>query len=552
MYQQRIDGIKQSLDNLSTIYDKHDQELVDEVTAMNDLLSKKEKENRELQNRNNMLEINNKSHDKENARIGFAGGVFGVIVGVILTFIFSSYAEAQQNHFDPNNRAFERAQEGKQFQRAWEQHYGGKRSNKEWHDKKRIDGLQPVVSAIDYATRNLYIFNYETDAMITIAQSDIQGWNMDLPLQHTAISSDGKRFWVSTDATVNEPPRVWLLEVKEIDWENNTAKLKVESEIEVGGIGEPATLPNIEPVTGSTQEIADWIRPSMTQVHAQTFLPFSDFMYMTEYTTDKVHVFKNGKNQMELVNTIQMPGWTDQTHGIIFNAAGSVGLGTGYFYDNNLIDVYKPNRQNGELTQVGQIELAIDVDGQKFVAPMTHLVAWIDSRYAVVATMQHDRTSLTPADVDGFIGPSVWLLDSTELTATMIIDKADNSGDAGVFRSASDVAVVNGKLYIAEEDSVRQQNVNNARDGYVSIFDITNRLNPVFLKRLEPGVDLPVNYNIAHTLSPTVDGRFVMLGSWHSGVLAKIDTYDDQVTHIWGANDGLVMVHGIFTAGSLR
>lgn len=472
---------------------------------------------------------------------------------LLATLIFiPGFASAQVNHFDPHNRAFERAQEGKQWHEAWKKHYGHKQSKAAWHGQKRQDGLQPVVSAIDYATRNLYIFNYETDQMVTIPQSEIIGWNMDLPLQHTAISADGKHFWVSTDATVNEPPRVWLLKVKKLDWENLTVRLQVKSEVEVGSIGEPATLPNIEPVPGSTQEIADWIRPSMTQVHGQTFLPFSDFMYMTEYTTDKVHVFKNGKNKMELVNTIQLPGWTDQTHGIIFNAAGSVGLGTGYFYDNHLIDVYKPNQETGELAQIGQIELALDVDGQKFVAPMTHLVAWIDTRYAVVATMQHDRTSLTPADVDGFVGPSVWLLDSTDLTATLIIDKADNAGEPGVFRSASDVAVVNGKLYIAEEDSVRQQDVGNARDGFVSVFDLTDRLNPVFLKRLEPGVDFPANYNIAHTFSPTVDGRFIILGSWHSGYVIKIDTYDDTVAHLWGPSDGLVMPHGVYAAGGLR
>ena len=464
---------------------------------------------------------------------------------------FLNYALASENHLDPHNRAFDRAQKGKQWQSAWEKHYGHKESKAAWHASKKQDGLQPVVSAIDYATRNLYIFNYETDQVLTIPQSEIRGWNMDLPLQHTAISADGKHFWVSTDATVNEPPRVWLLEIKKLDWENETVRLHVKSEIEVGGVGEPATLPSIEPVPGSTQEVADWIRPSMTQVHGQTFLPFSPFMYMTEYPTDKVHIFRNGKNKMELVDTVQIPGWTDQTHGIVFNNVGSIGLGTGYFYDNSLIDVYKPNRETGALEQVGQVELAIDVDGQKFVAPMTHLVAWIDARYAVVATMQHDRTSLTPADVDGFVGPSVWLIDAVDLTATMIIDKADNAGDAGVFRSASDVAVINGKLYIAEEDSVRQQDVGDARDGYVSVFDLTDRLNPVFLKRLEPGVDFPQNYNIAHTFSPAGD-RFLILGSWHSGYVIKIDTYDDTVAHIWGPNDGLVMPHGVFAAGGLR
>lgn len=475
------------------------------------------------------------------------------ILTLFFVLFFAVGAQAGQNHFDPHNRAFDRAQQGKQWHKAWKQHYGHKQSKKQWHDNKRQDGLQPYVSAIDYATRNVYLFNYENDELITISQGDIRGWPGDLPLQHTAVSADGKHMWISTDATVNEPPRVFMLGIKSINWNNNTAQLKVESEIEVGGIGEPATLPDIEAVPGSTQEVADWIRPTMTQVHAQTFLPFSKYMYMTEYTTDKVHVFKNKKHKMVLKDTIQIPGWTDQTHGIIFNSAGSVGLGTGYFYDNALIDVYEPNRKTGELVTKGQIELSLVTEGgEKFVAPMTHLVAWMDTRYAVVATMQHDRTSLTPMDVDGFIGPSVWVLDVVDMTATKIIDKANNAMEGGVFRSASDVAVVNGKLYIAEEDSVRQQDVSDARDGYVSVFDISDRFNPVFLKRLAPGVDLPANFDIAHTFSPTVDGRFIIMGSWHSGYVVKIDTYDDTVAHVWGPEDDIVMPHGIFSAGSRR
>ncbi len=82
--------------------------------------------------------------------------------------------------------------------------------------------------------------------------------------------------------------------------------------------------------------------------------------------------------------------------------------------------------------------------------------------------------------------------------------------------------------------------------------DMTDRLNPEFLKRLEPGVDLPVGYRIAHTFSPSVDGRFIMVGSWMSGYVIKIDTYNDTVDHVFGPDDGLVMPHGVFSAGSLR
>lgn len=475
------------------------------------------------------------------------------VVALLALAVMSAGAQAGQNHYDPNNKAFDRAQAGKPWHKAWKKHYGHKKSKRSWHDNKRQDGLQPLVTAIDYATRNIYIFNYENDEMITIQQSEIQDWPGDLPLQHTAITADGQHMWVSSDATVNEPPMIFRLGIKKLNWNNNTAKLKVESVSEVGGVGEPATYTPAEEVGGSIQSTPAWIQPSMTQVHAFTFLPFSDWMYTTEYPTDKVHILKNRKHKTVLKDTVQIDGWTEQTHGVMFNASGSTGVGVGYFFDNTKLDVYKPNRKTGELVPFGQIELAMEGEnGEKFVAAMTHLISWLDERYAVTASMQFDRTSLTPADVDGFIGPSIWLLDTVDLTATKIIDQATNVGGGGVFRSASDVAVVNGKLYIAEEDSILLPHIDDARDGFVSVFDLSDRLNPVFLKRLEPGVDLPAGYNIAHTFSPSVDGRFVIVGSWHSGYVIKIDTYDDTVAHIWGPDDGLVMPHGVFAAGGLR
>ncbi len=480
--------------------------------------------------------------------------ILALIVAITMIFAAAdSMAGNNYNHYDPHNKSYERAQKGKAWQNMWKKHYVHKKTKKQWHDSKKQDGLQPYFTGIDYSTRNIYIFNNDNLELITVSQDSIQGWHWNLPLQHTAITADGKHMWVTTDATESQPPRIIRLGIKNVNWNNNTAKLKVESELEVGSAGEPSTLPDVSAVQGSTQEIATWIQAAMTQVHAPTFLPFSKFMYWTEYPTSKVHIVKNNKHKSKLKDTFVKPGWTDQTHGIFFNSSGTLGLGTGYYYDNGFVDLYKPNRLTGELTPIGQIELAATTEhGEKFIAPFTHLVDWIDERYAYTVTMQHDRTSLTPMYTDGFVGPSVWLIDTEEMTATKVIDQSMAAAQGGVFRSGSDIAVVNDKLYIAEEDSVRQENVDDARDGYISIFDITDRANPVFLKRLEPGVDLPTGYNIAHTLVKSKDNRYVNVFSWHSGWVIQIDTYDDTVSHVWGPDDGLVMPHGGFASGQIR
>ena len=68
--------------------------------------------------------------------------------------------------------------------------------------------------------------------------------------------------------------------------------------------------------------------------------------------------------------------------------------------------------------------------------------------------MQFDKTSLTPSSTNQIIPPSVWLIDTLAGTAKKILDHTDQVNGKGVFRSASDLAVVNGKLYIAEEDTL--------------------------------------------------------------------------------------------------
>jgi len=245
------------------------------------------------------------------------------------------------------------------------------------------------------------------------------------------------------------------------------------------------------------------------------------------------------------VDPIVIPEYTEQTHGVTFNKSGSIGLGTGYFFDNSMIDVYQPNRKTGELDVIGQIRLGTE----KRHAAFTHFVYWLDERFALTATMQLDKTSLTPATTKEIIPPSVWLLDTVEGTATKIIKHTKRVNGHGVYLSASDLAVVNGKLYIAEEDTIDYE---FGEGGYISVFDITDRYNPRFLKRMKPGNELPNGYAVAHTISPTPDNRHLIVASWVSGYVLKIDTLTDTVVKAWGPEDGLVSPHGLYTAGSDR
>lgn len=405
--------------------------------------------------------------------------------------------------------------------------------------------LQPVATAIDYYNGMLYLINYDNDKLIIIDPTSLSGWPGKVPLQHTLVLPEGNKFYVTSDNTKEHPSYIIALKVNSIDWDTKSAAITVESVMAADAPDNPSELPHVEAIN-KRQPIPNWLVGRGTQIHGPTILPYSDYIYFTEFTSDRVRVVNHKTNELVSgVDPIVIPGYTEQTHGVNFNRSGSIGLGTGYFFDNNIIDIYKPNRETGELRAAGQIMLG----DEKQYAALTHFTYWIDERYAVTASMQFDKTSLTPSSTKKIIPPSVWLLDTQEATAKKIVSQAKSVNGPGVFRSPSDLSVVNGKLYIAEEDSLDNT---FADDGYVSVFDLSDRNNPRFIKRLGPNQGFPPGYSVAHTIAPTADNRFLLVASWVSGYVVKIDTATDTVVKVWGPEDGLVKPHGIYAAGGLR
>jgi YVTN family beta-propeller protein len=187
----------------------------------------------------------------------------------------------------------------------------------------------------------------------------------------------------------------------------------------------------------------------------------------------------------------------------------------------------------------------------------------LNNRYALTVTMQVWPTADTP-DPEKLIGPSVWLLDVYRKTAEKVVDPVTDrdpevaKGEAGVFRPGSDLVVANGKLYVAEEDSLEGRlPADEEADGYVSIFDISDARYPHFIKRLVPHEDfdvgtdyLPADFAIAHGLGVTPDNRYVYVASYASGYILKIDTAIDQVVAVFSAEEGVEMPHGGFIPGN--
>ena len=111
--------------------------------------------------------------------------------------------------------------------------------------------------------------------------------------------------------------------------------------------------------------------------------------------------------------------------------------------------------------------------------------------------------------------------------------------------------ILGNKLYVALEDSMDES---IDPKGAVVVFDISQGLQqPKLIKTLTAGNGLPADFQLGHALYPTSDGKYVLVQSWNSGHLVKIDTSNDQVIKVFDKqNSGFVLPHGGFVVGQIR
>lgn len=409
----------------------------------------------------------------------------------------------------------------------------------------RESGPLPLMTAVDIKDNQLIIINTATDQLVQIPLDSIAGWPSKAGNpQHTLIGADGGELYVTTDTSETAPAYLVALRLKTIEWSKNRANIHLTSVIKLESAGNVSSFPAISQVNPD-QPIAAWTQPPFTLTHAPSILPYSDYIYFTNWTNDKVRVVNRKSQRLaRQADPVIVDGVTNQTHGVNFNSSGTLGLGTGYYYDDNMIDLYATNKKTGELKHIKSIVLGDD----NAYAAFTHYTYWLNERQAVTATMQFSPTSLTPKG-SSIIGPSVWLIDAWQGTAEQIIGPVTAPDASGILRSASDVVIAAGKLYIAEEDSLDST---FADDGYISVFNISDIRNPVFIKRLRPGIELPKDFKISHGLNVTPDERYIYTTSYASNYIIKIDTLTDEVAHVFGPDHGLNVPHGSFIAGRNR
>lgn len=385
---------------------------------------------------------------------------------------------------------------------------------------------------VDMMNYKLVFYEPSLDLKASVDLLSLPGYGMGVPL-HAYITDKGRKVYVGFNGDAASPTGMAIIRVHDIDWHAHTADVSLIKKLIVDDPARPSDFPSVVG-TDPAYPFQPWSAQPFTQLHGPAEVFTKHRLFWTILTDNRV-VTVNTKHDT-LLPTRAYADASRWLHGIAFNPSETLGIGAGYFYDRGFLPIFKV-KHSGELESTGKIWLGT----AKAHAAYVHNVEWLTNRYALVGTMQFAPTSLTPADVS-ILGPSVWLVDSKSAKAKRIIGPTDDVDGAGVFRSASWVDTVGCKLFIGEEDSLDES---FGEDGYVSVFDISDRQRPRFLKRLKPGVELPADFSVGHALVATPDGKSVILESYPSGYILRIGVESLEVEHVIHGHAGAhSMPHG--------
>lgn len=390
----------------------------------------------------------------------------------------------------------------------------------------------------------LFLFDIESDRMITVDLTKDPLWPGGMPL-HAITTLDGRKAYLSLMGSAEEPTNILALRVNTIDWRDGTADVRITRVLRAEEAGSRPIM-RVPTQTDPRQPVTSLWMPQNQQLHGPSIHPSGKFIYFAQWTDDKIRVIDVERDELAVVDPIRHGELTQQIHGVFFNPSGTLAIGNPYYFDRDHVVLFNADARTGDLQPQKAIPLAAD-EATNARAAWTHFVDWLDDRYAVTASQQLGPTSLTPPG-QTVVGPSVWLIDAEEGTARMIVGPTDRVDGAGVYKPASDLMVVNGKLFVAEEDTGDEE----INESYISIFDFSDRTQPRFLKRLRPGKELPDGWDVSHEFYRTTDRRWLYAQSWGSGHLVKIDPATDEVVKVWSKEDGFHMPHGNFIPGNLR
>lgn len=338
---------------------------------------------------------------------------------------------------------------------------------------------------------------------------------------HAALSPDKKNVYITVGGNKDLPLRLLTLSV---DWSGAAPQVAITRTTEVlqaNTLGPQSPSANLCGNAGMTQ-----VDRALQEGHGLSLSPNGRWLYFSELNNNRLRVFDTKTG--EFVGAPLTHAALKTPHGVYPNRSLTRAVSTQYQLQGHQVSLWKLNPETGAM----QFDRAVTLVDQKARCAFTHTAAWInDSQFYTGCTQESNQGVAESAE------RSVWLVDAVQGSAKMVLNAAQ------LHEGVSDTVIAQNKLYVAEGNVAKD----GVPPGHVSVWNISNRAKPVFIKRLSADKGLPSSFGDAHELSVTPDGRYVFAQSYRSGHLAKIDTRSDQMEKVWGAAEGMTMPHGLST-----
>lgn len=336
---------------------------------------------------------------------------------------------------------------------------------------------------------------------------------------HATISNNKKNIYITVGGNKELPLRLITMSV---DWSAAAPKVAVTRTTEVlpaNTLGPQVPNANFCGNVGMTQ-----IDRALQEGHGTNLSPDGRLLFFSELNNNRLRIFNTQSG--EFVGTPISHPTLKTPHGVYPNRSLTRAVSTQYQLEGNQLSLWKLNSKTGEM----QFDRAIVMADNKTRCALTHTVTWLNDNQFYTGCTQESNQGVPEA-----AERSVWLVDAVKGIAKVVLNATQ------LLEGVSDVTVVRNKLYVAEGNVVKD----GIPPGHVSIWDISHRLKPIFIKRFSADQGLPSSFGDAHELAATPDGHYVFVQSYRSGHLAKIDTHDDKITNVWGAAEGLPTPHGV-------
>uniref|UniRef100_A0A0G4IDF0 Uncharacterized protein n=1 Tax=Chromera velia CCMP2878 TaxID=1169474 RepID=A0A0G4IDF0_9ALVE len=227
---------------------------------------------------------------------------------------------------------------------------------------------------------------------------------------------DGKTFHIAAGGPLQVPCSLMIIEVSEVDWEKETADVKLVEEILI--------VPKSDYVFKLPEEVdggqnvgffTPMITMAQTQLHAPTLvgnfkrdghLNGLRWVYWNVYSDDRILLIDPRTNKK--TNTFAFPGVSDQLHGIWTNPSGNLAFSAPTYPDGTM-QLFEVDLETGDLTFKRTFYYGTRERRGLLGGPV---VTWIDDRWALGGSAQYLLHASSPEEVEELIPPGMWLFDS--------------------------------------------------------------------------------------------------------------------------------------------